>query len=154
MEHTVNATEARIHFGELMQQAIDRGEPIIVERGGKAHVVVLSIDAYRRLLKIDLVFPFLYVPSLFVTLQWAAQLLGFDVNPLLLAILPGLVGLSDLTENGILLSQTKPQTGGPSVPAIRLSSLATRLKIVGYTLCAALPPAAWILITLWRSIPS
>lgn len=51
MEHTVNATEARIHFGELMQQAVDKGEPIIVERGGKAHVVVLSIDTYRRLLK-------------------------------------------------------------------------------------------------------
>lgn len=110
--------------------------------------------AYRRMLRIDLVFPFLYVPALFVTLEWAAQLLRFDVNPVLLAILPSLVGLSDLTENGILLSQTKPQTGGPSGRAIRLSSLATRLKIVGYTLCAAMPPAAWILITLWRSIPS
>ena len=51
MEQTVNATEARIHFGELMRQAVDKGEPIIVERDGKAHVVVLSIDAYRQLLK-------------------------------------------------------------------------------------------------------
>ena len=45
----MNATEARIRFGELMQQAVNKGEPIIVERGGKAHVVVLSIDAYQRL---------------------------------------------------------------------------------------------------------
>jgi prevent-host-death family protein len=51
VEHTVNATEARIRFGELMRQAVEQGEPIIVERGGKAHVVVLSIDAYQRLLE-------------------------------------------------------------------------------------------------------
>jgi prevent-host-death family protein len=51
VEYTVNATEARIRFGELMRQAVKTGEPIIVERGGQAHVVVLSIDAYRRLLK-------------------------------------------------------------------------------------------------------
>jgi prevent-host-death family protein len=51
VENTVNATEARIRFGELMRQAVEKGEPIIVERGGKAHVVVLSIDAYRRLLQ-------------------------------------------------------------------------------------------------------
>lgn len=51
MEYTVNATEARIRFGELMRQAVEEGEPIIVERGGKAHVVVLSMDAYQRLLK-------------------------------------------------------------------------------------------------------
>ena len=51
MEYTVNATEARIRFGELMRQAVEDGEPIVVERGGKAHVVVLSMDAYQRLLK-------------------------------------------------------------------------------------------------------
>ena len=51
MEHTVNATEARIRFGELMRQAVEGGEPVIVERGGKAHVVVLSMEAYQRLLK-------------------------------------------------------------------------------------------------------
>jgi len=49
--HTVSATEARIHFGELMRTAVEEGEPIVIERGGKAHVVVLSMDAYRRLLE-------------------------------------------------------------------------------------------------------
>ena len=51
MERVVSATEARIHFGELMKQAVDSHEPIVVERGGKSHVVVLSVDEYERLLK-------------------------------------------------------------------------------------------------------
>jgi prevent-host-death family protein len=51
VEQTVSATEARIHFGELMRQAVEKGEPIIVERGGEATVVVLSMKAYRRLLE-------------------------------------------------------------------------------------------------------
>jgi prevent-host-death family protein len=51
VESIVSATEARIRFGELMQQAVKEGKPIIVERGGKAHVVVLSMDAYQRLLQ-------------------------------------------------------------------------------------------------------
>jgi prevent-host-death family protein len=49
VEHTVNATEARIRFGELMRDVVEKGETIIVERGGKPHVVVLSIEAYQRL---------------------------------------------------------------------------------------------------------
>jgi prevent-host-death family protein len=51
VEHTVNATEARIRFGELMRRAVEKGEPIVVERGGKPHVVVLSMEAYQRLVK-------------------------------------------------------------------------------------------------------
>ena len=51
MERVVSATEARIHFGELMRQAVENQEPVIVERGGKSHVVVISIDEYERLLR-------------------------------------------------------------------------------------------------------
>jgi prevent-host-death family protein len=51
MEHTVSATEARIHFGELTQTAVEKGEPIIVERVGKAPIVILSVDVYWRLLQ-------------------------------------------------------------------------------------------------------
>jgi len=51
MEHVVSATEARIRFGELMRRAVESREPIIVERGGKSHVVVLSVDEYERLLR-------------------------------------------------------------------------------------------------------
>jgi prevent-host-death family protein len=49
MERTVSATEARIRFGELMQLAVESQEPIVVERGGKPYVVVLSIAEYERL---------------------------------------------------------------------------------------------------------
>ena len=51
MGRVVSATEARIHFGELMRQVVENQEPIIVERGGKSHVVVLSVDEYERLLR-------------------------------------------------------------------------------------------------------
>jgi prevent-host-death family protein len=51
MERVVSATEARIHFGELMREAVETNEAIIVERGGKSQVVVLSVEEYERLLK-------------------------------------------------------------------------------------------------------
>jgi prevent-host-death family protein len=50
MERVVSATEARIRFGELMRRAVESHEAIIVERGGKSHVVVLSVEEYERLL--------------------------------------------------------------------------------------------------------
>jgi prevent-host-death family protein len=50
MKRTVSATQARIHFGELMRRVVESQEPIIVERGGKPHVVVLSVDQYESLL--------------------------------------------------------------------------------------------------------
>lgn len=49
MERVVSATEARIRFGELMRRVVESKEPIIVERGGKPYVVVLSIEEYNRL---------------------------------------------------------------------------------------------------------
>jgi prevent-host-death family protein len=51
MGRVVSATEARVRFGELMRQAVENHETIIVERGGKSHVVVLSVEEYERLLK-------------------------------------------------------------------------------------------------------
>lgn len=48
MEQRISATEARIHFGELMRAAQE--EPIIVERDGVPKVVVLSKQAYDDLL--------------------------------------------------------------------------------------------------------
>ena len=50
MERTISATEARIRFGELMRRVVEDRERIIVERGGRPQVVVLSIAEYRRLL--------------------------------------------------------------------------------------------------------
>ncbi len=48
MNKTVSATDARIRFGELIQDA--QLGPVVVERGGKPIVVVLSVQEYDRLL--------------------------------------------------------------------------------------------------------
>ena len=47
-EKIISATEARIHFGEVMRQA--QTGPIVVERGGVPQVVVLSKKAYDDLI--------------------------------------------------------------------------------------------------------
>ncbi len=49
IERTVSATEARLHFGELMRQVVLTQRPVIVEKSGEPQVVVLSLAAYRRL---------------------------------------------------------------------------------------------------------
>ena len=51
MGRVVSATEARIHFGELMRRAVENHETVVVERGGKSHVVFLSVEEYERLVK-------------------------------------------------------------------------------------------------------
>lgn len=47
MLKTISATKARINFGNVMKQA--KIAPVIVERAGKAEVVVLSKKAYDQL---------------------------------------------------------------------------------------------------------
>ncbi len=49
MASTLSATEARVRFGELLRRVVERGETLIVERGGKPQVVVISIAEYQRL---------------------------------------------------------------------------------------------------------
>ena len=49
MARSVSATEARVHFGELIQRVTEERTPVVVERGGKPCVVVLPIDEYERL---------------------------------------------------------------------------------------------------------
>jgi len=48
MLKTISATKARINFGDVMKQA--KIAPVIVERGGKAEVVVISKKAYDQLI--------------------------------------------------------------------------------------------------------
>lgn len=50
MSKVMSATEARIHFGELLRHVTEQREPVVVERAGKPYAVVLSIDAYERLI--------------------------------------------------------------------------------------------------------
>ena len=49
MQRVMSATEARIHFGKLVQPVTESRESISVERGGTSHVVVLSVAEYERL---------------------------------------------------------------------------------------------------------
>lgn len=46
-ESRMSATEARVHFGEVIQR-VENGESIIVERSGKAAAVVISVEDYQR----------------------------------------------------------------------------------------------------------
>lgn len=48
-ERTMTATEARIHFGELMREVVEQDRTVVIERGGKPHVVMLSVEEYARL---------------------------------------------------------------------------------------------------------
>jgi prevent-host-death family protein len=50
MRRVVSATEARVHFGDLMRRVVEGREAVIVERAGKPEVVVLSVAEYERLL--------------------------------------------------------------------------------------------------------
>jgi prevent-host-death family protein len=49
MEHVVSATEARIHFSEMMRRATDDQEIIIVERYGAPQIALMSAARYWRL---------------------------------------------------------------------------------------------------------
>ncbi|NKQ36490.1 MAG: type II toxin-antitoxin system Phd/YefM family antitoxin [Chloroflexi bacterium] len=49
MNKVMSATEARVHFGELMQHVVENSAPVIVERAGKPQVVVMSVAEYERL---------------------------------------------------------------------------------------------------------
>ena len=49
MATTVSATNARIHFGKHMQNAVRNHQPIIVEKAGKPQVVILAYEQYKQL---------------------------------------------------------------------------------------------------------
>jgi prevent-host-death family protein len=49
MERRMTATEARIHFGEVMRRVVEQGEQVIVERDGRPQVVILSIAEFERM---------------------------------------------------------------------------------------------------------
>jgi len=49
LSRVLGATEARIHFGELMRRVVARRETVVVERDGKPQVVILAVEEYERL---------------------------------------------------------------------------------------------------------
>lgn len=50
MERVLSATEARVHFGELLQRVTEQGETVVVERGGIPQAVVIGLPQYERMM--------------------------------------------------------------------------------------------------------
>jgi prevent-host-death family protein len=53
MSQVMSATEVRMHFGEVMRQVASKGERVVVERGGKPMVAVISVADLARLQEIE-----------------------------------------------------------------------------------------------------
>jgi prevent-host-death family protein len=49
MNRRVSATQARVHFGEILRLVNEEGATIVVERGGRAAAVILPMTDYERL---------------------------------------------------------------------------------------------------------
>ncbi len=49
ISRTMTATQAQNHFGDVMRQVIEDGEPVIVEQFGKPQVAVISMADLQRL---------------------------------------------------------------------------------------------------------
>jgi prevent-host-death family protein len=49
MEQTVSATEARVHFGELLRIVVEKQQSIMVERSGKPLAVLIPAAVYEQI---------------------------------------------------------------------------------------------------------
>lgn len=49
MVRTISATEARVHFGEVMRRVIEQDETVVVEKAKKQGMVLLSMAAFEKL---------------------------------------------------------------------------------------------------------
>lgn len=52
-ERTISATEARVHFGELLDSVTHNGDVVYVERAGVPQVVVIPIALWKQHQKKD-----------------------------------------------------------------------------------------------------
>lgn len=48
MSTVMSATEARVHFGEVLRR-VENNETVTVERGGQPKAVILSVEEYEKL---------------------------------------------------------------------------------------------------------
>ncbi len=46
---SVSATEARVHFGELLRKVVTTQQSVVVERGGEPQVVMVPVAEYERM---------------------------------------------------------------------------------------------------------
>ncbi len=49
MKKTISATEARIHFGKVMQDVEDTNDTVVVVRGGRPKVAIISMEQLEKL---------------------------------------------------------------------------------------------------------
>ena len=50
-QSTISATQARVHFGEIIRRAYVNQEQVVVEKDGIPMVVILSFPYYEQLLR-------------------------------------------------------------------------------------------------------
>lgn len=48
MDKVMSATEARVHFGEVMREVSERNEIVIVARDGRPKIAIISVDQLDR----------------------------------------------------------------------------------------------------------
>lgn len=53
MIRRISATDARVGFGKLLQDVAEGGDTVLVERSGQPQAVVVSVDEYRRLQRLE-----------------------------------------------------------------------------------------------------
>jgi prevent-host-death family protein len=49
MYRSMSATDARVHFGEILRRIEEYGETIVVNRAGKPQAIIMSIEEFNRL---------------------------------------------------------------------------------------------------------
>lgn len=47
-EPRIPATDARVHFGELLQHVTGTGETVVIERNGREIAAIVPVETYRR----------------------------------------------------------------------------------------------------------
>jgi prevent-host-death family protein len=48
MERVMSATDARVHFGEVLQAVAEQGDSVIVERAGRRLAAVIPLSDYEH----------------------------------------------------------------------------------------------------------
>jgi prevent-host-death family protein len=47
-ERTISATEARVHFGEVLDSVVKNMDVVYVQRGGRLAAVIVAIEEWKR----------------------------------------------------------------------------------------------------------
>jgi len=100
-----------------------------------------GLHAERRFLQVDLAFPLVYAGLAFALGRLAAQRwLGVTIPVRWLAVVLVVTAVADWTENLVQLPQLALFQAGHTLQpaAIRIASLATQVKLVGFTLAQLL----------------